>query len=137
MHCLSLFWKYFLPPNSSKTFLHFKSYLEYHCRCYCCYYWYYHCCHRLLLLLFGCRYWLCFFFDRSFNVVVSHDSYGKFLRRCYNLHLLQFSHCWFADLLIMQIYFEFHPWHVVTSSKCLFCVSSWYLMSFLRFFYWR
>ena len=121
---LSPFRKYFLPPNSSKTFLDFQSYLEYHCRCYCCCYWYYHCCHRLLLLLFGCCYWSCFFFGRSLNFVVSHDLYGKFLRRCYSLHFLQCSHFWFANLLAMQIYFGFHPWHEVINSKCLFCVCS-------------
>ena len=36
MHCLSPFWKNFLLPNSSELFLTlWKSYPEYHCRCYC------------------------------------------------------------------------------------------------------
>ena len=105
--------------GSLGSFLDFHSSLEYHCRCYCCCYWYCHCCHRWLLL-FGCCYWLCFFFGRNLNGVVSHDSYG------FNLHFLQCSHFWFVDMLMMQIYFDFHPWHEVTSSKCLFCVSSWY-----------
>ena len=103
--------------NVSKTFLDFQSYLEYHCRCYCCCYWYYHYSHHWLLL-FGCCYWLYFFFGRILNLVVSHDSYGNFLHRCYSLHFLQCSHCWFADMLMMQIYFDFHPWHVVTTGIC-------------------
>ena len=98
MHCLSPFRKYFPPPNSSKTFLEFQSYLEYHCRCYCCCYWYYHCCHRLLLL-FGCRYWLSFFFGRS--LVRNFDWYGS---SCADVTACIFFNV-FAYLLMMQIYF--------------------------------
>ena len=64
----------------------------------------------LLLPLFGCRYWSGFFLRQKFKCC-SKPRFGKFLRRCYSLHFLQCSHCSFADLLIMQIYLDFHPWH--------------------------
>ena len=64
----------------------------------------------LLLPLFRCPYWSGFFLRQKVKCC-SKPRFGKFLRRCYSLHFLRCSHCSFADLLIMQIYLDFHPWH--------------------------